>query len=295
MKILVTGASGLVGRRLVAALRERGDEVVATGRRAAGLPEGVERVEWDPNAGPLPVEALAGVDGVVHLAGETVQGRWTKGKKRRIRESREIGTRNLVEALREASPGIFVSASAIGYYGDRKHVVMNEHSEPGSGFLPDVCKAWEAEAAKAREAGIRTAIVRVGVVLAREGGAYPKMTRPFRMFVGGRIDTGKAWLSWIHVDDLVGVFLHCLDDQRADGVYNGVAPHAVSNAEFTRTVASVLRRPACFPVPSFVLRIVLGEFAQVVTGSTRVMPVRTLGLGYEYRYPRLREAIESLE
>ncbi|MHC4339310.1 MAG: TIGR01777 family oxidoreductase [Planctomycetota bacterium] len=301
MKVLVVGASGFIGQRLVASLAERGDHVVVTGRSEKRLDKmfgnKASPFAWDPNSGPPPVEALKNVDGVINLAGEPVaKGRWTKAKKKRIRVSRVGGTRHLVEGLRalEKKPSVLVSASAVGYYGDRKHNALNEDSAPGDGFLMEVCKEWEAEAGKAREAGIRTAIVRVGVVLGRDGGAYPLMSRPFRLFVGGPIGLGKMWMSWIHIDDIVGIFLHCLDTAGADRIYNGTAPNPVSNLEFTSTLASVLRRPALFPVPPMALRVGLGAFADVITASQRVMPLRTIGVGYEFKYPKLRAALEAL-
>lgn len=301
MKLLIVGATGFVGRPLVAALGERGDEVVVAGRSGARLQEvfpGLGAVEWDPRAGPVPAGALDGVEGVVSLAGEPVAGgRWTAAKKRRIRDSRVLGTRYLVESIRSAGakPRVFVSASAIGYYGDTKHQWATEDSPPGRDYLAEVCTAWEAEAARAREAGVRTAIVRMGVVLGREGGAYPLMSRPFRMFVGGNIGLGKRWMSWIHLADTVGILLRCLDDANANGAYNATAPHPVANEELTRTLAGVLRRPALFPVPPLALKVLLGGFAAVVLTSQRVRPLRTLGLGYEFRFPRLRAAVEDLE
>ncbi len=302
MRVLVVGGSGFVGARLVEALRARGDEVVVTGRSEARLSEqfgdAVKRVEWDPNRGPLPLSELAGVDGVVNLAGDPVhKGRWNKEKKERIRESRVVGTKNLVAALAstEPKPGVLVNASAIGWYGDRKHNWVHEDYPPAKDFLGEVCQAWEAEARKAREAGIRTAIVRLGVVLGKGGGAYPPMSKPFRMFAGGRIDLGKAWMSWIHIDDVVGLILYCLDNEAAVGVYNATAPNPVSNVEFTKTLGQVLNRPAFLYVPSFMLRLAKGEFAQVITASIRARPLRTLAIGYGFKFPLLRDALLDLE
>jgi uncharacterized protein (TIGR01777 family) len=304
MKVLVVGGSGFVGTRLVGALRARGDrEVVVTGRSAERLAKqfggDVRCVEWDPNRGPLPLSELNGVDGVVNLAGDPVhKGRWNKAKKERIRESRVVGTRNLVAALASADPrpGVLVNASAIGWYGDRKHNWVHEDYPPAEDdYLAEVCQAWEAEARRAREAGVRTAIVRLGVVLGRDGGAYPQMAKPFRMFAGGRIGLGKMWMSWIHVDDVVGLILHCLDCEQAVGVYNATAPHPVSNVEFTKTLGRVLKRPAFFYVPAFMLRWAKGEFARVITASIRARPLRTLAIGYEFKFPRLREALLDLE
>jgi uncharacterized protein (TIGR01777 family) len=303
MKVLVVGASGFIGTPLVEALLERGDEVVAAARNGARLRnrlgEGVTGIEWDGASGPLPAEALAGVDGVINLAGDPVdKGRWNKGKKGRIRESRIATTRHLVEAMAaaEPKPAVLVNGSAIGIYGDRKHLVLTENSAADEkDFLAGVCREWEAEAAKAREAGIRVAIVRTGVVLSKKGGAYPKMSRPFRFGLGGRIGLGKAWMGWIHLDDIVGIFLHCLDSESARHVYNGVSPNPVPNEEFTSVLASVLRVPALAWVPPIALRVLYGEFANVITASAHVTPLRTLAIGYEYQYPELRGAIENLE
>ncbi|MHC4817585.1 MAG: TIGR01777 family oxidoreductase [Planctomycetota bacterium] len=302
MKVLVVGGSGFVGARLVEALRARGDEVTVTGRSAARLAKqfgaGVGCVEWDPNRGPLALSELAGVDGVVNLAGDPVhKGRWNKDKKERIRESRVVGTRNLVAALASAEPKprVLVSASAIGWYGDRKHNWVHEDYPPASDYLAEVCQAWEAEARAAREAGVRTAIVRLGVVLGREGGAYPQMAKPFRRFAGGQIGLGKAWMSWVHVDDVVGLFLYCLDSEQAVGVYNATSPNPVSNMEFSDTLGKVLKRPVPFYIPALMLRLAIGEFAQVVTASIRARPLRTLAVGYEFKYPHLREALLEIE
>ena len=302
MKVLVVGGSGFVGARLVEALRARGDEVVVTGRSAARLEKqfgaGVGCVEWDPNRGPLPLSELNGADGVVNLAGDPVhKGRWNKAKKERIRESRVVGTRNLVAALASAEPKpkVLVNASAIGWYGDRKHNWVHEDYPPAKDYLAEVCQAWEAEARRAREAGVRTAIVRLGVVLGKDGGAYPQIAKPFRMFAGGPIGLGKMWMSWVHVDDVSGLFLYCLDSEQAVGVYNATAPNPVSSMEFSATLGAVLKRPALIPVPAFMLRLAKGEFAQVITASIRARPLRTLAVGYEFKFPRLREALLDIE
>lgn len=301
MKVLVTGGSGFLGAALAGALRARGDEVVVTGRDERRLrkrlPAGITCVAWDPLDGPPPAAALAGVDAVVSLAGEPVEkGRWTKAKKARIRESRVGGTRNLVAGMLavDPKPKSLVSASAIGYYGDRKQQVLYEESPPAGDFLAEVCAAWEAEAWKARAGGIRTAVARIGIVLGKGGGAYPRLAKPFRLFFGGTIGQGYGWMSWIHLDDVVGILLHLLDKDLS-GVFNVTAPNPVSNAEFSRTLAGVLRRPCFAMVPPVALRLMLGEFATVVTASTRVKPLRTEASGYAFRFPRLREALLNLE
>jgi uncharacterized protein (TIGR01777 family) len=284
----------------VRALKERGHEVVATGRDVARLRKalaGTTAVEWDPRAGPLPQAALEGVDGVVNLAGEPILGWWTRRKRAAIRESRVAGTRHLVAGLAaaERKPKALVSVSAVGYYGDTKHNLVHEDAPPGTDFLAEVCQAWEAEAGKARELGIRTALVRMGVVLGRDGGAYPKMTLPLRTGLGGTIGLGRFWMSWIHVADAVGALLHCLESERAHYVYNATAPNPCSNLEFTRTFGRLKRRPTPLPVPPVLLRALYGGSASLLTMSQRVRPVRTLGLGYVFRFPRIALAIADLE
>lgn len=299
MKVMVVGGGGFIGERLVEALRGRNDEVVVTGRSEGRLrkrfPGGVTCVAWDPLAGPPPAAALVGVDGVVNLAGEPVaSGRWTGTKKARIRESRVAGTRNLVAGLLATGPRprVLVSASAIGYYGDRKQSWVYEESPPGADFLAEVSQAWEAEAWKARP--IRTAVARFGIVLGKGGGAYPMMSKPFRFFAGGTIGQGYAWMSWIHEADVTGILLHLLDKDVA-GVFNATAPNPVSNGEFSHTLAGVLHRPCFAMVPPIALRLIKGEFAKVITSSTRVKPLRTEASGYAFRFPRLREALLDLE
>jgi len=298
MKVLLVGGGGFLGARLVEALRGRNDEVVVTGRSEGRLRKrlegGITCVAWDPVAGLPPAAALAGVDAVVNLAGEPVASWWTKARKARIRESRVAGTRNLVAGLlaAEPRPKVLVSASAIGYYGDRKQSWVYEDSTPGNDFLAEVCRAWEAEAWKARP--IRTAVVRIGIVLGREGGAYPQMSKPFRLFAGGTIGQGYAWMSWIHHADMTGILLHLLDKEVA-GVFNATAPNPVSNGEFSHMLAGVLHRPCFAMVPPIALRLMKGEFAKVITSSTRVKPLRTEATGYAFRFPRLREALLDLE
>jgi uncharacterized protein (TIGR01777 family) len=300
MRVLVVGGSGFIGTRLVEALRGRGDEVSVTGRRAEVLQKrlgaGVRCIAWDPGAGVPPAEALAGVDGVINLAGEPVEQRWNQARKARIRESRVTGTRNLVAGIAAADPRprVLVNASAIGYYGDRKHQWVDEGAPPADDFLAEVCVAWEAEAQKARAAGVRVAIVRIGIVLGRGGGAYPPLAKLFRRFLGGTIGQGYEWMSWVHLDDVVGVFLHCLD-RDVSGVFNATAPNPASNGEFTRTLGSVLHRPAFAMIPKLAVRLLKGEFAKIITSSTRARPLRTAASGYEFKFPRLREALLDLE
>jgi uncharacterized protein (TIGR01777 family) len=299
--VLVTGGTGFIGSALVHALLERGDEVSVTSRKADRVRkhfgDRVKPVEWDPMDGALPAEALAGVDGIVNLAGESIaKGRWTRAKKRRLRESRVLGTRHLVEGIRAADPRpkVLVSTSAIGYYGDQEHRSLHEGSPNEGDFLGELCQAWEHEAVAARELGVRVPIVRIGIVLGHGGGAYPPLRRIFKLFAGGPIGLGRAWMSWVHLDDVVGIFLRCLDDENARDVYNATAPNPVPNSKFTAEMARTLHRPAIAPVPPIMLRITLGEFGKHANDSQRVMPLRTVGLGYQYKYSEIGEALESL-
>ena len=286
VKILVSGASGLIGSSLLPALRSSGYEVT---RLVRGAASGKGDVAWDPSR-PLVPESVSGFDAVIHLAGESIVGRWTEAKKRRVRESRMRGTRNLAEALAAAPqpPRVFVSASAIGYYGDRGEETLREESSPGSGFLPEVCREWEAAAEPAIKAGIRTAQLRFGVVLSASGGALQKMLPPFRMGVGGNIGNGRQWMSWIVIDDVAGAILHVIKNDSLRGPINVVGPNPVRNAEFTKTLASVLSRPAILPMPAFAARLVFGQMAdELLLASQRVEPAKLSSTGYIFQKPRV--------
>jgi uncharacterized protein (TIGR01777 family) len=302
MRVTVTGASGLIGSALVAELRERGDEVTVLSRNPSRSREalGVEAVGWDPLAEPAPVQALAGADAVVHLAGENIAQRWSAQAKRAIRESRVAGTRNLIAGLKAAGaaeadrrPRTLISGSAVGYYGPRGEEPLDEDSPAGNDFLAETCVAWEAEAAKASELGMRVVLVRTGVVLDREGGALAKMLPPFRLGVGGPVAGGDQYMSWVHREDLVGMICAALDDERWSGPINGTAPEPVTNREFSRALGHVLHRPSLLPVPGFALGLLYGEMAEIVTTGTRVMPAKPLVLGYDFRHPELYEALRS--
>jgi len=244
-----------------------------------------------------PAEAWEGVEAVIHLAGEPVAGaRWTEEQKRRVRDSRTKGSRNLVAGMRATPrpPKVLVSASAVGFYGDRGNEILNESSAPGSGFLSEVCLDWETEAARARELGVRVAFVRTGVALSLSGGALEKMLLPFKLGLGGRLGDGRQWFPWIHIEDVVGIFLHALMSPDVNGPINGVAPGIVTNEEFTRELAAALNRPVFFPVPELALRVLMGEMAEVVTASQRVVPQVALDTGYRFKYPNLRPALDAL-
>jgi uncharacterized protein (TIGR01777 family) len=295
-KIAVTGASGLVGQALVPALRDNGYEVLRLVRR---VPRAQDEVEWDPAAGTIDLEALKGVAGAVHLAGENIgSGRWTEAKKTKIRDSRVQGTRLLAGALAKLSskPRVLVSASGINYYGTSASEPVDEHSESGSGFLASVCRQWEAATSAAHDAGIRVVIARFGMVLSSEGGALEKMMIPFKLGVGGRLGHGMQYMSWITREDLVSAILFALKRDDLGGPVNFVSPSPVTNADFTATLGRVLKRPAVFPVPEFALRLALGsEMAnELLLGSLRVIPAELHGHGFEWRHPTLEPALRSI-
>jgi uncharacterized protein (TIGR01777 family) len=297
MRVTITGATGRIGRELVAALQRRGDEVTVLSRspdRAAAT-LGAEAVAWQPESEPAPTAALAGRDGVIHLAGEDVAQRWDEETKRRLLSSRELGTRNLVAGLTAADPrpGVLVSASAVGYYGRRGDERVTEATPPGDDFLARVCVVWEREAAAAEALGVRVALVRTGVVLDKGGGALERMLPFFRLGVGGPVAGGRQYLPWIHLDDLVGLYLSALDEPAWTGAVNGTAPEPVTNKEFSHALGRALHRPAFAPVPGFAVRTLYGEMADIVVNGQRAVPERPLELGYRFRHPELDEALSS--
>jgi uncharacterized protein (TIGR01777 family) len=299
MNITMTGATGLIGRKLVKALRDRGDGVTVLSRSPEKAAEalGVEAVRWDPDAGPAPAEALVHREAVVHLAGEPVAQRWSDDAKRRIRESREVGTRNLVAGLREAgtlAPGVLVASSAVGYYGKHGDERVPESTPAGSDFLAEVCVAWEREAAVAAdELGLRVVNIRTGVVLDADGGALEKMLPPFKLGVGGPVAGGDQYMPWIHVDDLVALYLKALDDPAWSGPYNGAAPEPVTNAVFSKALGRALHRPAFAPVPAFAIKLLYGEMSEIVTEGQRAVPERALAGGFTYKYADLGAALND--
>jgi hypothetical protein len=290
MRVSVTGGSGLIGSRLVAALRARGDEVTVLSRSGTdGAPA------WDPLAAPAPAAALEGRDAVIHLAGEPIAQRWSPAVREAIAASRRTGTANLVagiEALAQR-PRVLVSANAVGYYGDRGAELLTEASAPGTGYLAEVCVAWEHAALCARELGLRVCVLRTGVVLDRHGGALAKMLPPFRLGVGGPVAGGRQYVSWIAVDDLAALYTAALDDQRYEGAFNATAPAPVTNAELSRALGRVLHRPAIAPVPAAALRLLYGAMAEIVTDSQNAIPERALALGHSFRHATLEGALAA--
>jgi uncharacterized protein (TIGR01777 family) len=292
----MTGATGLIGRRLMKVLAADGHSLHVLSRHAGtNLPAGVKLSAWDPMKNEPPADSLQNADVVVHLAGEPVAQRWSEESKRKIRDSRVIGTRNLVQALAKlpAKPAALVCASAIGYYGSRGDEVLTENSAPGTGYLAEVCEAWEKEAIAAEALGMRVATVRTGIVLDPRGGALQKMLPPFRMGVGGKVGSGRQWMSWIHLDDLAGIFKMAIE-KPVQGPVNGAAPNPVVNADFTKALAIALKRPALFPVPEFGLKLLFGEMSTVLLGSQRVQPQKAVSSGYRFRFPQLPGALADL-
>jgi uncharacterized protein len=298
MRVAVTGATGTIGRVVVRELVGRGDDVVVLSRdpaRAeATLSGSVSAIAWpDPAAGPAPADALAGCDGVIHLAGEPLAQRWTDAAKRRIRDSRELGTRNLVAGLSAAEPRprVLVSQSAEGIY-PRSDALVGEDTAPGSGFLSEVVQAWEREAREAEQLGMRVAIPRTGVVLARAGGALQKMLLPFKLGVGGPVAGGRQPFPWIDVDDVAAALVFLLDNDDARGPINVVAPEKHTNASFTKALGRALRRPTVVPVPAFAMKVLYGEMSGTVLEGSNPDPARLLALGYRFRHPGLEGALQ---
>jgi uncharacterized protein (TIGR01777 family) len=302
MQALVTGATGFIGRRLLARL----ERPVVLSRDAARAEKqfeafGVRTAPWQPQGGLPPADAFVGVDVVFHLAGDPVaEGRWTAAKRASIRDSRVVGTRNLVAALRALAvkPRVLISGSAVGYYGDRGDEELDEQSPPGNDFLASVCVEWEREAMAAREFGIRVVCLRSGIVLGPGGGALAKMLTPFKMGMGGPLGSGNQYMPWVHIDDLVELMLFAARNENISGPLNGVAPNPVTNREFTKILGRVLGRPTVMPaVPAFVLRTMVGDMGDMLLGSQRVVPRAALDAGFAFRFrelePALRDVLKS--
>jgi uncharacterized protein (TIGR01777 family) len=298
MKILMTGVTGLIGRALSQRLKQGGHTIVGLSRspERAGQLTVDQMLKWDGQS-PLPQSYMEDVEGVVHLLGEPIaEGRWTDERKKRIRDSRILSTGYLVDAMLAAThkPVVFVCGSAVGIYGDRGDEKLDEQSPAGKDFLAELCQDWEAEASRARAAGIRTVEVRTGVVFARDGGALKKILPPFKMGVGGPLGNGRQWFPWIHLDDIVGICDFALYNAALNAPVNGTAPECVTNAEFTRQLGKVLHRPAFLPVPELALKLLFGDMAAVLLASQRVLPKAVLEAGYTFQYPSLTPALENI-
>jgi uncharacterized protein (TIGR01777 family) len=294
MRVTLTGATGLIGTKLVAELKGRGDDVTVLSRNPAKAADklAVDAVEWDPRGGPAPVEALEGRDAVIHLAGEPVAQRWNAKSKKEILDSRERGTRNLVDGLRatEQHPGALISSSAVGYYGKHGDEPISEDFPAGDDFLAGVCVAWENEALAAEELGMRVARIRTGVVLDRDGGALAKMLPFFKLGIGGPVAGGKQYMPWIHADDLVALYLAAVDGDWS-GPFNASAPEPSTNKEFSKALGRAIKRPAIAPVPGFAVKILYGQMAEIVTEGQRAVPVNALAAGFDFQHTDVDEAL----
>lgn len=295
MKILITGASGLLGENLQKSLLSKGHELLLATRHK---PEKDNQIYWNIEKGFREEDfgKLETVDAVVHLAGETITGRWSEEKKRKIRDSRIFGTRSLVDAFSKLvnKPKVFVSSSAIGFYGDRADEELTESSAAGDTFLAKTCAEWEAEARRAEDLGIRTVLVRTGVVLAKEGGALGQMLTPFKFGVGGVVGSGKQWMSWISLEDEIEIFNFALENENVRGAINATAPNPATNEEFTKTLGAVISRPTILPLPEFAVNLVFGEMGDaLLLDSTKVLPKRLLDFGFRFKFPELKTALEN--
>jgi uncharacterized protein len=293
LRILVSGVSGPIGAALLPSLRAGGWSVV---RLVRGTAAGAGQISWDP-AKPIAPQTVSGFDAVIHLAGESIFGRWTAAKKSKIRDSRVVGTSNLARALAQAEerPRVFVCGSAIGYYGDRGEETLFEESASGTGFLAEVCREWEEATVPAKQSDIRTANLRTGIVLSPKGGALGAMLLPFKLGLGGRTGSGRQWMSWIDVQDMVGAIHHILKNDSLQGVVNMVAPGPMRNTDFARTLAGVLSRPAIFPLPAFAVKTVFGEMGEeLLLASQKVEARKLISTGYTFRFSDLRVSLENL-
>ncbi len=295
MKILITGASGLVGTELQKSFAAKGYQMLLASRSE---PKDDKQIQWSIEEGFTDPEKLEGIDAVVHLAGESVSGglRWTDEKKKAIRDSRVLGTRNVVDAISKLKnkPKVFVASSAIGFYGERGDEEVTESMAAGDNFLAEVCKQWEAESRRAEDAGIRTVLLRTGIVLSKDGGALGTMLTPFKLGVGGVVGSGKQWMSWISMEDEIAIINFVIENETIRGAVNAVSPNPVTNQEFTKTLGEVLYRPTFLPLPEFAVSMVFGEMGDaLLLASTKVIPKRLTDAGFEFKYPDLKPAIEK--
>ncbi len=299
MKLVISGASGFIGSTLVERLANKNHTLILLSRsRRDGGRSNIQWTAWEPVQAGTWQEAMDGADGVIHLAGEPIAGkRWSEAQKQRLRESRIDTTRMIVAGIAKAKqkPKFLINSSAVGYYGPHGDETLTEESPPGSDFLGQLCAAWEAEASKAREQGLRVSLVRTGIVLGKGKGALAKMVPPFKLFAGGRLGSGKQWLPWIHIEDEVGLIDFLVDHEKADGPFNATAPNPVTMDEFCKALGRVLNRPSWAPVPASILSLMLGEMAEMLLTGQRALPQAAQKLGYEFKYPNVLEALESLQ
>ena len=300
MRIVVTGATGFIGRQLVQLLQSRGDDLILLTRKAPSLSPAslkLRYVVWNPEDERSLIREVDGVDAVVNVAGEPIVGkRWSESQKAKILKSRVNAAQIIARSVKEASskPKVLINASAIGFYGSRESEILTEDSRAGSDYLAEVCKAWEAHAVRVEDFDVRVVRLRIGIVLAKHGGALRMMLPPFRIGIGGWLGSGNQWMSWIHIKDIVRLILFCLDHESAKGAINAVSPQSVTNKAFSLVLAQVLKRPCLLPVPEFALKLLLGEAAALLLASQRVMPKKAEELGFSFQFPDLRRALEEI-
>lgn len=300
-KIIITGATGLIGRKLSQKLFEAGHQIIVFSRNASSAKNVLKKdftyIDWDYSRSDKWIESISTADAIVHLAGINLFAkRWNKKFKEEILASRKETTKALVDAVKlsQAKPAVFVSASGVGYYGDCGDKLLDENSPAGNDFLAEVCKVWEAEAAEVEKAGVRRVSVRTGIVLSKEDGALKRMLLPFKLFVGGPLGNGKQWFPWIHIDDIVGIYFHAIENQNLNGAVNAASPNICTMKEFAKTLGKVLHRPSLFPVPELALKIAIGEAGKVVLMSQRVKVNKLLESGYKFKFENLEEALRNL-
>lgn len=300
-KIIITGATGLIGRKLSHKLSEAGYQIIVFSRNASSAKNILQKeftyIDWDYHKSDNWIESISSADAIVHLAGINLfSKRWNQKFKEEILASRKETTKVLVDAIKlsERKPEVFVSASGVGYYGDCGDKLLDENSPAGNDFLAEVCKVWESEAAEVQRAGVRRVSVRTGIVLSKEDGALKKMLLPFKLFIGGPLGNGKQWFPWIHIDDIVGIYCHAIENQNLSGAVNAASPNICTMKEFARTFGKVLHRPSLFPVPEFALKIAIGEAGKVVLMSQRVEVKKILDSGYRFKFEKLEEALRNL-
>ena len=301
MKVLITGGTGFIGKALIKKLNEKGHELVVLTRNpdAAGfhIPVHCDIQAWNQESGILSSDKINGVDAIINLSGENIaDGRWTDSRKQKIIKSRVQSVQCLTNAIKAMTqkPRVFISASAIGFYGERGDESLEETNTKGHGFLSDVCQQWEKEIFKVSELGVKTVALRIGMVLGHDGGALQKMLPPFKLGLGGKLGNGNQWMSWIHIQDLISMIIHAIEKPSLEGTYNAVSPNPIQNHEFTKTLASILNRPAITPVPKFILKFALGELSELLLGSQKVSAKKSLETGFSYEYPCLKDALKEV-